>query len=251
MQSFENYSELRGPSPTDAELRLPGPALSGRLYLPLRKPLPREDHGSTPIPLWIAAGMTSYSTSRTTRLYCCCRVAGTCMPTALAVVFIDVFDGIGNLPVFRPTSKVLTSRLSYGFKQAISESDGLVNSNPEYVRSIPGGLKNAVDWLVSGDQVIGKAIALVHRSHRGDDMLNMLRTVLSTVSSNVNESLFFRLPVMKDTPGKILEILEALPTEKWSKDFSWTSLPLSKSKCRWSELPTVMSASVSDGVYCV
>jgi hypothetical protein len=35
---------------------------------------------------------------------------------------------------------------------------------------------------VSGDQIIGKPIALVHASHRGDDMLVALRKVLSTIS---------------------------------------------------------------------
>lgn len=93
-------------------------------------------------------------------------------------IVIDVFDGIGNLPVFSPdlegSDEPLVVRI---FKQAISESDGLVISSPEYVRSIPGGLKNAIDWLVSGNELIGKAIALVHASHRGDEMLNMLRTV--------------------------------------------------------------------------
>lgn len=128
---------------------------------------------------------------------------------APATIAIDVFDGIGDLPVFSPdlegSDEPDNVRL---FKQAISESDGIVISSPEYVRSIPGGLKNAIDWLVSGDQLIGKSIALVHASHRGDDMLKILRTVLSTVSSNFNESLFFRLPVMKDTPELILEIIK-------------------------------------------
>lgn len=135
-------------------------------------------------------------------------------------IVIDVFDGIGDLPVFSPdlegSDEPDNVRL---FKQVISESDGLVISSPEYVRSIPGGLKNAIDWLVSGDQVIGKSIALVHASHRGDDMLNILRTVLSTVSSNFNESLFFRLPVMRDTPEQILEILEAPSNREMAERF--------------------------------
>jgi len=32
------------------------------------------------------------------------------------------------------------------FKQAIAEVDGLLFVTPEYNRSIPGGLKNAIDW---------------------------------------------------------------------------------------------------------
>jgi NAD(P)H-dependent FMN reductase len=60
------------------------------------------------------------------------------------------------------------------FVQAICDRDGVLTSNPEYVRSIPEGMKNAIDWLVSGDQIVGKPTAPVHTSHRGDDMLKVL-----------------------------------------------------------------------------
>jgi chromate reductase, NAD(P)H dehydrogenase (quinone) len=110
---------------------------------------------------------------------------------APADVVINLFDSIRDLSVFSPdregSDEPDTVRL---FKRAISECDGLIISSPEYVRSIPGGLKNVIDWLVSGDQVIGKPVALVHVSHRGNDMLATLRTGLTTISSGFNESLF-------------------------------------------------------------
>jgi NAD(P)H-dependent FMN reductase len=65
---------------------------------------------------------------------------------------------------------------------AVARADGLVIACPEYVRALPGGFKNAVDWLVSRDEIIVKPIALIHASHRGDDMLEQLRLVLGTVS---------------------------------------------------------------------
>lgn len=139
---------------------------------------------------------------------------------APAPISVDVFDGIGDLPVFSPDREGENLPDSVGtFMRLVSRSDGLLISSPEYVRSIPGGLKNAIDWLVSGDQVVGKPIALVHASHRGDDMLSSLRTVLTTISSNFNRDLFFRLPVMKETPEAILDIVKAPANRSQAEQF--------------------------------
>lgn len=138
-------------------------------------------------------------------------------------IMVQVYEGIGDLPVFSPDRE--GADLPDGvqnFQRAIADCDGLILSSPEYVRGIPGGLKNAIDWLVSGDQVVGKPIALVHASHRGDDMLAALRMVLSTISSNFTESLFFRLPVMKETPEAILQRLIGDPdvAQRFLSDFA-------------------------------
>jgi chromate reductase, NAD(P)H dehydrogenase (quinone) len=138
---------------------------------------------------------------------------------------IDVFDRIGELPVFSPDLEgPNTPESVIRFIEKVSASDGLIISSPEYVRSIPGGLKNAIDWLVSGEAVIGKPIALAHASHRGEDMLAGLRTVLSTVSSNFSENIFFRFPVMKQAPDAIRESLmtpaNRSGAEKFLKDFA-------------------------------
>ncbi|OLP61838.1 FMN reductase [Xaviernesmea oryzae] len=125
-------------------------------------------------------------------------------------ITLDVFDGIGDLPVFSADLEGPARPASVDdFMQRIAESDGLLICSPEYIRGIPGGLKNAIDWLVSGEQIVGKPIALVHASHRGDDMLAALRLVLSTVSVNFNETLFFRLPVMQQTPEAIRARVQA------------------------------------------
>jgi chromate reductase, NAD(P)H dehydrogenase (quinone) len=56
-------------------------------------------------------------------------------------------------------------------------------------------LKNAIDWLVSREEIVDKPIALMHASHGGHEMLDHLRLVLSTVSQKFSQDLFlqFRL----------------------------------------------------------
>ncbi len=112
----------------------------------------------------------------------------------------EIAVGLDVLPIFTPDLEDIRTPSSVkDFASAIANSDGLIISSPEYVRAIPGGLKNAIDWLVSRDEIIKKPIALVHASHRGDDMLSSLRTVLSTVSENFIDSCFLRIPLASKT----------------------------------------------------
>jgi chromate reductase, NAD(P)H dehydrogenase (quinone) len=140
-------------------------------------------------------------------------------------VGIEIFAGIGDLPVFSPDREGdETPQAVRAFQQKIAQADGLIIASPEYVRTLPGGLKNAIDWLVSVEHVIGKPIVLAHASHRGDDMLQTLRIVLSTISSNFNPGIFLRLPLMKQTPETIAEIMSLpanrLAAEKFLNDFA-------------------------------
>ncbi|TAX72563.1 NAD(P)H-dependent oxidoreductase [Rhizobium leguminosarum] len=123
---------------------------------------------------------------------------------------ISVFDGVGRLPVFSPDLEgEHLPEVVRNFIDVIAQSDGVIIASPEYVRSIPGGLKNAIDWLVSGDDIVHKPIALLHASHRGDDMLAGLRTVLATITDRFAGDIFLRLPLMKLEPGEVFKAVEA------------------------------------------
>lgn len=122
---------------------------------------------------------------------------------------ICVFDRISNLPVFSPDIEAVTlPEPVQNFADLIRDCDGIIIASPEYVRAIPGGLKNAIDWFVSRDEIIGKPIALMHASHRGEDMLQQLRLVLSTVSTGFSEDIFLRFDLMKRSPEEILNFLQ-------------------------------------------
>jgi chromate reductase len=49
------------------------------------------------------------------------------------------------------------------FRDAIAKADALVIVSPEYNHSIPGGLKNAIDWASRGDDspILKKPVALM------------------------------------------------------------------------------------------
>ena len=49
------------------------------------------------------------------------------------------------------------------FREALAKADGIVIASPEYNYSIPGLLKNAIDWASRGKDspILGKAVALM------------------------------------------------------------------------------------------
>jgi len=123
---------------------------------------------------------------------------------------VAVYDRIGELPVFSPDLEAAPLPAAVaGLAAAVAAADGVIIASPEYVRAIPGGMKNAIDWLVSREELIAKPIVLAHASHRGDDMLGQLRTVLATVSGRFSADIFLRFPLMALSPDDIAERLRA------------------------------------------
>ncbi|MGG1948311.1 NADPH-dependent FMN reductase [Trinickia sp. NRRL B-1857] len=137
---------------------------------------------------------------------------------------LSVFYRLDRLPVFSPDLEGDSTPVEVDrFLALVADADGIVISSPEYVHAIPGGLKNAIDWMVSRFEVIGKPIALAHASHRGEDMLASLRLVLSTVSDSFMQDLFLRIPLIGKHPHEIAELLRSpdhvLAIERFLSDF--------------------------------
>jgi len=53
---------------------------------------------------------------------------------------------IADLPFYSPDYDADYPQVARDFKQAIADVDGVIIVTPEYSRSIPGVLKNALDW---------------------------------------------------------------------------------------------------------
>lgn len=113
-----------------------------------------------------------------------------------AGVSIEICDFIGDLPIFNPDEEGdRTPAIVTTFAEKIGVADGLIVSCPEYVHGIPGGFKNALDWLVSRDEVPFKPLMFAHASHRGDLVLAQLTDVLQTMSLRIVPEAFLRVPL--------------------------------------------------------
>jgi len=63
-------------------------------------------------------------------------------PEGMALVEIPIKD----LPFYSVDHDADYPQVARDFKQAIADVDGVIIATPEYSRSIPGVLKNALDW---------------------------------------------------------------------------------------------------------
>lgn len=75
---------------------------------------------------------------------------------------LTLFERLGELPIFN--SDLEDPEPVVELKHAIAKADGVVIAVPEYNYSIPGGLKNALDWVSrppATSPMRGKPIGLV------------------------------------------------------------------------------------------
>jgi len=131
---------------------------------------------------------------------------------------IEIFHGTDSLPIFSQDLEGDNTPIAVlDFCGKIASADAIILASPEYVRAVPGGLKNAIDWLVSREEIMHKPVVLAHASHRGDDMLASLRLILKTVSTRFYPDIFLRVCLLAKSPRQVRELL-AQPQHKTQID---------------------------------
>lgn len=106
---------------------------------------------------------------------------------AIAVLYgdaldVQIYNQIDKLPHFNPDitdEEVMPSVLS--FRKLIEEADGVLICTPEYVFSLPGTLKNALEWTVSTIVFSHKPVAFIVAAAGGTKAFESLDLILSTL----------------------------------------------------------------------
>ena len=78
---------------------------------------------------------------------------------------IDVYDGLGSIPLFDQDHEESRGALAgiTHLRDAVARSDAMLIATPEYNQSIPGVLKNTIDWLARsspGEGLSGLPVAI-------------------------------------------------------------------------------------------
>ena len=127
---------------------------------------------------------------------------------------LSIYDGLGRLPIFNPDDEQRPGAEVLRLTAMVVHADGLVIACPEYAHGVPGGLKNALDWLVSGEAVIGKPVMLVHASRRSRIARAALREILKTMSFDVLGGEEVEIALLGKEPADIAAVLGEVETRR-------------------------------------
>ncbi|WP_160009108.1 NADPH-dependent FMN reductase [Rhizobium sp. 18055] len=127
-------------------------------------------------------------------------------------VTVEICELIGDLPIFNPDCEgENTPEIVEELAAKVRAADGVIFACPEYAHGLPGGLKNALDWLVSRDEAPFKPVMIAHASHRGDFALEQLTEVLKTMSFALVPSANIRISLLgKDAEGQQVSLRESM-----------------------------------------
>lgn len=114
------------------------------------------------------------------------KTAAGLMPPGVDLV---LFDGLRDLPHFNPDIEAGGVPESVTrWRQALATSDAVLIASPEYGFSLPGVLKNGIDWAIGSGELEQKVVAItaaVAGPERGRRGLAALRDTLSAVRATI------------------------------------------------------------------
>lgn len=133
------------------------------------------------------------------------RAAARAAPAGMTV---DLYDGLGRLPVFNPDDDVAPAPAAVAdFRRLLAAADAVLIACPEYAHGVPGGLKNALDWVVASGELAGKPVALLHASPRSAASRAALVEILVTMDMRLVDADLATIPLLGLAPDAVLALL--------------------------------------------
>ena len=118
---------------------------------------------------------------------------------APAGITATLFDGLRALPAFVPGERISPGAVAL-LRHRVDAADAVLFSTPEYAGSLPGSLKNLLDWLADDAALEGKPVAWLSVAAPGQDdgARAMLETVLAHGNARVLRPACIRIPLHPD-----------------------------------------------------
>ncbi len=136
---------------------------------------------------------------------------------------LEIIDDLTELPHFKTelTDKNVPEKIT-DLRNRITNADGIIICTPEYVFSIPSGLKNMIEWCVSTTVFSDKPIGLITASASGIKGHEELKLIMETVQTKFTTETALLIQGIKgkvDKNGKIINKETELELLKFIKSF--------------------------------
>ncbi|WP_228520428.1 NAD(P)H-dependent oxidoreductase [Flavobacterium sp. CSZ] len=114
---------------------------------------------------------------------------------------VEIFEGLAQLPHFNPDldTENPPEEVLF-FRNKIKKADGVIICTPEYVFSLPGSLKNALEWCVSTTIFSDKKVGLITASASGEMAHEQLILIMKTLEAQFTDE---TLLLIQGIRGKI------------------------------------------------
>ncbi len=135
---------------------------------------------------------------------------------------ITIFNDLKSLPHFDPElSANNPPKQIVDFRTAIEKADAIIICTPEYVYSIPSGLKNAIEWCIATTIFTDKPTGLITAAAGGEKGQEELQLIMKTAMAKFTNETTLLIQGVKgkfdssgnlidpDTEGKLKQFIEA------------------------------------------
>ncbi len=120
---------------------------------------------------------------------------------------VEIFEDLDRIPHFNPDLDTENPPKEISlFRNKIMEADGIIICTPEYVFSLPGSLKNALEWCVSTTIFSNKKVGLITASASGEMGHEQLLLIMKTLEAKFDDNTQLLIQGIRgkiDAEGKI------------------------------------------------
>lgn len=131
------------------------------------------------------------------------------------ILEIDMYNGIDKLPHFNPDlDNENPPEIIKDLRNRIHAAHGVIMCTPEYVFSLPGSLKNLIEWNVSTTVFSKKPMAIIVAAASGEKAMESLELIMTTIESKIEKGSTLLIRGAKGKIGFEGEIKDADTSEK-------------------------------------
>src|SRR5437764_5134227 len=108
---------------------------------------------------------------------------------------IEIYNSLHEMPHFNPDIQDdAIPSIIHDFRNSIKIADGVLICTPEYVFSLPGVLKNAIEWTIATTIFSEKPVALITASGLGQKAHESLLLIMKTIYATYTEDTQLLIP---------------------------------------------------------